>query len=64
MPGLWAEGKISGRVFAFNYPRGAGLPKGAVFERDAGQAAAKRAKEFEIEWEAKMNGESKKSNLL
>ena len=25
-----------------------------------GQAAAKRAKEFENEWEAKMNGKSKK----
>jgi tricarballylate dehydrogenase len=46
MPGLWAVGEISGGFFAFNYPGGAGLPKGAVFGRVAGQAAAKRAKEF------------------
>lgn len=60
MPGLWAVGKISGGFFAFNYPGGAGLPKGAVFGRVAGQAAAKRAKEFENGSEAKMNGQSKK----
>jgi succinate dehydrogenase/fumarate reductase flavoprotein subunit len=60
MPGLWAVGEISGGFFAFNYPRGAGLPKGAVFGRIAGQAAAKRAKEFESGSEAKMNGQSKK----
>jgi tricarballylate dehydrogenase len=45
MPGLWAVGEISGGFFAFNYPGGAGLVKGAVFGRLAGQAAAKMAKE-------------------
>ena len=45
MPGLWGVGEISGGFFAFNYPGGAGLTKGAVFGRLAGQAAAKRAKE-------------------
>jgi hypothetical protein len=44
MPGLWAVGEISGGFFAFNYPGGAGLTKGAVFGRIAGQAAAKAAK--------------------
>ena len=44
MPGLWGVGEISGGFFAFNYPGGAGLTKGAVFGRLAGQAAAKRAK--------------------
>ncbi|KAL7901867.1 FAD binding domain-containing protein [Trichoderma sp. TUCIM 5745] len=43
MPGLWAVGEISGGFFAFNYPGGAGLTKGAVFGRIAGQAAAKAA---------------------
>jgi tricarballylate dehydrogenase len=46
MPGLWAVGEISGGFFAFNYPGGAGLTKGAVFGRIAGQAAARKAKEI------------------
>lgn len=45
MPGLWAVGEISGGFFAFNYPGAAGLVKGAVFGRLAGQAAARRAKD-------------------
>ena len=45
MHGLWAVGEISGGFFAFNYPGAAGLVKGAVFGRLAGQAAARRAKE-------------------
>ncbi|PYH88059.1 FAD/NAD(P)-binding domain-containing protein [Aspergillus ellipticus CBS 707.79] len=44
MPGLWAVGEIAGGFFAFNYPGGSGLTKGAVFGRLAGQAAAERAK--------------------
>lgn len=44
MPGLWAVGEISGGFFAFNYPGGTGLTKGAVFGRIAGQAAAVRAR--------------------
>ena len=43
MPGLWAVGEMSGGFFYYNYPVGAGLVKGAVFGRIAGQAAAKRA---------------------
>jgi tricarballylate dehydrogenase len=43
MPGLWAIGEISGGSFAFNYPGGAGLTKGAVFGRIAGEAATRRA---------------------
>lgn len=46
MPGLWGVGEISGGFFAYNYPGGAGLTKGAVFGRIAGQAAAKRAREI------------------
>ncbi|KAL4779065.1 FAD binding domain-containing protein [Aspergillus varians] len=45
MPGLWAVGEIAGGFFAFNYPGGSGLTKGAVFGKIAGEAAAKRAKE-------------------
>lgn len=45
MPGLWAIGEIAGGFFAFNYPGGSGLTKGAAYGRIAGQAAAKRAKE-------------------
>ncbi|KAL4914880.1 succinate dehydrogenase/fumarate reductase flavoprotein [Aspergillus aurantiobrunneus] len=44
MPGLWAVGEIAGGFFAFNYPGGSGLTKGAVFGKIAGQAAAERAK--------------------
>lgn len=40
MPNLWGIGEISGGYFAFNYPGGAGLTKGAVFGRIAGKAAA------------------------
>jgi hypothetical protein len=40
-------GEISGGLSPFNYPGTTGLPKGAVFGRIAGQAAAKRAKECE-----------------
>ena len=43
MPGLWAVGEISGGFFAFNYPGGAGLTKGAVFGRMAGKLAAVNA---------------------
>lgn len=46
MPSLWAAGEISGGFFAFNYPGGAGLTKGAVFSKLAGEAAAKRAPEI------------------
>lgn len=45
MPGLWAVGEISGGFFAYNYPGGAGLVKGAVFGRLAGAEAAKLAKD-------------------
>ncbi|OOF89783.1 hypothetical protein ASPCADRAFT_60828, partial [Aspergillus carbonarius ITEM 5010] len=44
MPGLWAVGEISGGFFAFNYPGGSGLTKGAVFGRLAGKAAAARVR--------------------
>ncbi|PYH86212.1 succinate dehydrogenase/fumarate reductase flavo protein [Aspergillus uvarum CBS 121591] len=44
MPGLWAVGEIAGGFFAFNYPGGSGLTKGAVFGKIAGEAAAERAK--------------------
>ena len=44
MPGLWAVGEISGGFFAFNYPGGAGLTKGAVFGKMAGKDAAETAK--------------------
>ncbi|KAI0097527.1 FAD binding domain-containing protein [Nemania sp. FL0031] len=48
MPGLWAVGEIAGGFFAFNYPGGAGLTKGAVFGRIAGRAAAETAKMLKI----------------
>ncbi|KAI0548198.1 FAD binding domain-containing protein [Xylaria curta] len=48
MPGLWAAGEIAGGFFAFNYPGGAGLTKGAVFGRIAGRAAAYRAEKLKI----------------
>ena len=44
MPGLYAVGEISGGFFYHNYPGGAGLTKGAVFGRIAGQEAAEQAK--------------------
>ena len=43
MPGLYAVGEISGGFFYHNYPGGAGLTKGAVFGRIAGQDAAAQA---------------------
>ena len=58
MPGLWAVGEISGGFFAFNYPGGAGLPKGAVFGRIAGREAAQKAKEVSIGWEVNANGQA------
>lgn len=45
MPGLWAVGEIAGGFFAFNYPGGSGLTRGAAFGRIAGRAAAQRAKD-------------------
>ncbi|RAH41050.1 uncharacterized protein BO95DRAFT_468234 [Aspergillus brunneoviolaceus CBS 621.78] len=44
MPGLWAVGEMAGGFFAFNYPGGSGLTKGAVSGKIAGEAAAQRAK--------------------
>lgn len=40
MPGLYATGEITGGFFFHNYPAGAGLMRGAVFGRLAGEAAA------------------------
>lgn len=48
MPGLFAVGEISGGFFSFNYPGGAGLVKGAVFGRIAGQLAARKAREMPV----------------
>ena len=45
MPGVYAVGEMSGGFFYHNYPGGAGLTKGAVFGRIAGQDAAKKATE-------------------
>lgn len=47
MPGLQAVGEISGGFFVFNYPRGSGLTKGAVFSKLAGNTIAARAKVLE-----------------
>ncbi|KAL4798409.1 FAD binding domain-containing protein [Aspergillus venezuelensis] len=44
MSGLWAVGEIAGGFFAFNYPGGSGLTKGAVFGKLAGESAARRAR--------------------
>ena len=44
MPGLWAIGEMSGGYFYHNYPGGAGLVKGAVFGRIAGQGAAREGR--------------------
>lgn len=41
IPGLWATGEITGGFFYSNYPAGAGLMRGAVFGRIAGEAAAR-----------------------
>jgi tricarballylate dehydrogenase len=48
MPGLWAVGEIAGGFFAFNYPGGSGLTRGAAFGRIAGRAAAQRAKDVSM----------------
>jgi tricarballylate dehydrogenase len=40
IPGLFATGEITGGFFYSNYPAGAGLMRGAVFGRIAGQHAA------------------------
>jgi len=42
IPGLLATGEITGGFFYFNYPAGAGLMRGAVFGRIAGQHAARQ----------------------
>ncbi len=39
--GLYATGEITGGFFYFNYPAGAGLMRGAVFGRIAGEEAAR-----------------------
>jgi len=44
MPGLYCAGEISGGLFYHNYAGGAGLTKGAVYGRIAGQEAAELAK--------------------
>lgn len=41
IPGLWATGEITGGFFYSNYPAGAGLMRGAVFGRIAGEGAAR-----------------------
>lgn len=43
MPGLYATGEITGGFFYHNYPAGAGLMRGTVFGRIAGEEAARRA---------------------
>jgi tricarballylate dehydrogenase len=40
MPGLYATGEIAGEFFYHNYGAGAGLMRGAVFGRIAGENAA------------------------
>lgn len=45
MPGLHATGEITGGFFFHNYPAGAGLTRGAVFGRLAGQTAAAEARD-------------------
>jgi tricarballylate dehydrogenase len=44
LPGLFAAGEITGGFFYENYPAGAGLMRGAVFGRIAGQGAAQAAR--------------------
>jgi tricarballylate dehydrogenase len=41
--GLFATGEITGGFFYFNYPAGAGLMRGAVFGRIAGEESARLA---------------------
>jgi len=43
IPGLYATGEITGGFFYFNYPAGAGLMRGAVFGRIAGEQAVRVA---------------------
>jgi tricarballylate dehydrogenase len=43
IPGLHATGELTGGFFYRNYPGGAGLMRGAVFGRIAGQTAAQAA---------------------
>lgn len=45
IPGLFATGEMTGGFFYLNYPAGAGLTRGAVFGRIAGENAAILAKE-------------------
>jgi tricarballylate dehydrogenase len=40
MPGFYAAGEVTGGFFFHNYPAGAGLMRGAVFGRIAGERAA------------------------
>src|SRR5258708_39861152 len=42
--GLFAAGGLTGGIFYFNYPGGAGLTNGSVFGRIAGASAAQAAK--------------------
>jgi tricarballylate dehydrogenase len=44
LPGLFATGEITGGFFYENYPAGAGLMRGAVFGRLAGEGAARLAR--------------------
>lgn len=44
IPGLFATGEITGGFFYSNYPAGAGLMRGAVFGRIAGQHASMLAR--------------------
>jgi len=43
IPGLYAAGELVGGLFYFNYPGGTGLMSGAVFGRQAGDAAGRVA---------------------
>jgi tricarballylate dehydrogenase len=40
LPGVYSTGEMTGGFFAFNYPGGAGLTRGAVFGKVAGEQAA------------------------
>jgi tricarballylate dehydrogenase len=58
MPNLWAIGEVAGGYFAFNYPGGSGLPKGAVYGRMAGREAALEAKAESKSKAMTMNGQN------
>jgi tricarballylate dehydrogenase len=45
LPGLFATGEMTGGFFYLNYPAGAGLMRGAVFGRIAGENATRFAKD-------------------